>query len=272
MQKVKETVNSHPFPWKGLIPLVVGLLFVGWLFNTPEGLLGKADAIGYAVCHRIDTRSFHLGDHQMPLCARCSGMYLGAVLGLTYQAITSRRKAGVPPWRVMVFLGIFVLAFILDGANSFFSFFPSEISLYEPRNWIRLLTGTGMGIVIAAAIFPSFNQTVWSDWDGDPALPGIRSLAVLVVCALILDLVVLTENPFVLYPLALISAAGVVFLLTLIYTMVVLMIFRSENQFASVSQLLFPAIAGFGLALVQIALLDFMRYLVTGTWEGFHLG
>ena len=133
MQKVKEIVNSHPFPWKGLIPLVVGLFFVGWLFNTPEGLLGKADAIGYAVCHRIDTRSFHLGDHQMPLCARCSGMYLGAVLGLTYQAITSRRKAGVPPWRVMVFLGIFVLAFILDGANSFFSFFPSEISLYEPE-------------------------------------------------------------------------------------------------------------------------------------------
>jgi hypothetical protein len=29
---------------------------------------------------------------------------------------------------------------------------------------------------------------------------------------------------------------------------------------------------GFGLGLLQIAFLDFIRYLLTGTWDGFHLG
>ena len=68
--------------WNKLVVTAVFLLTLGWLLNTPAGLLGKADAVGYAVCHRIDLRSFNLGERQMPLCARCTGMYLGAVLGL----------------------------------------------------------------------------------------------------------------------------------------------------------------------------------------------
>jgi hypothetical protein len=35
---------------------------------------------------------------------------------------------------------------------------------------------------------------------------------------------------------------------------------------------LLPLTGGFGLALLQIALLDFGRYALTGTWDGFHLG
>ena len=83
--------------WRWLAIVSVGLLLIGWLLNTPPGLLGKADAIGYAVCHRIDLRSFHLGDRQLPLCARCTGMYLGALLALMFQFFTGRRRSGAPP-------------------------------------------------------------------------------------------------------------------------------------------------------------------------------
>ena len=82
---------------KGAVGAAVCVLFLAWLINTPVGLLGKADAVGYAVCHRIDARSFHLGERPLPLCARCSGMYLGAMLGLTYQVRTGWRKSGMPP-------------------------------------------------------------------------------------------------------------------------------------------------------------------------------
>ena len=95
---VKKRLNLQNFKLagKGALILAVGLLVLGWLLNTPEGLLGKADAVGYAVCHRLDFRSFHLGERQLPLCARCSGMYLGAVLGIGYLSVFSRRKAGFP--------------------------------------------------------------------------------------------------------------------------------------------------------------------------------
>src|SRR5512143_3851532 len=86
------------YGWPGLAVALAATAIVlfFWLLNTPAGLLGKADAIGYAVCHRIDARSFHIGERQFPLCARCSGMYLGAMVALLYQAVTGRRRAGMP--------------------------------------------------------------------------------------------------------------------------------------------------------------------------------
>ena len=258
--------------WRWLAIISVGLLLIGWLLNTPPGLLGKADAIGYAVCHRIDLRSFHLGDRQLPLCVRCSGMYLGAMLGLVYQALTRPRAGGFPQRSVWVVYGLFVLAFAVDGLNSYLHLFPGFTGLYEPQNWLRLLTGTGMGLVVAGVLYPAFNQTVWQDWKNIPSLSGLPSLGVLVLLALLLDGLVLTGNPLLLYPLALISAAGVLVILTMVYSMLWLMALKRENCYENVVQLGWVLVGGFGTGLLQIAVLDFVRYFFTGTWGGFHLG
>ena len=134
------------------------LLLAGWLVYTPPDLLGKADSLGYAVCHRIDLRSFHLGVRQLPLCARCTGMYLGAVLGLAFQFFSASRRGANPPWKVIAVLGVFVAAFGIDGVNSFLALILQHGLLYEPNNTLRLLTGTGMGLAIAAAIYPAFTD------------------------------------------------------------------------------------------------------------------
>jgi hypothetical protein len=129
-----------------------------------------------------------------------------------------------------------------------------------------------MGLVVAALIYPAFNQTLWSRWDRRPALPGLRDLGVLILLASVVDLVVLSENPLVLYPLALISAAGVLLLLTVVYTMVLAMVMRLENRFQYFRQIWLMLVGGFGMALCQIIVLDLVRYLLTGTWDGFHFG
>ena len=272
MENSKPLSNTSLRVGKSLVFLVVGLLLLGWIVNTPPGMLGKADAVGYAVCHRIDVRSFHLGERQLPLCARCSGMFLGAMLGLGYQSYLGKRRGGMPGKGILSVFGCLVAAFALDGLNSYLHLFPGAPGLYEPQNWLRLATGSGMGLVIAGMLYPAFHQTLWKQWDRQPALQGIRSLGALFVLAAILDLMVLTENPLILFPLALLSAAGVLVLLTLIYTMLWLMILRAENRFERAAQLLLPLLGGFGTALVQIAMLDGLRYLLTGTWAGFQLG
>lgn len=270
-----QTSKQYP-AWRntslGLVSAAVSLLLIGWLLNTPAGLLGKADAIGYAVCHRIDLRSFHLGVRQIPLCARCTGMYLGALLGLGFQISLGYRRAGSPPLRVILILVVLGLGFFIDGLNSFLSLILPAPLLYEPQNWLRLVTGTGMGIVIAAALYPAFNQTVWKDWDKNPALPSLRSLFGLLGLAVLLILLVLSENPLILYPLALASAAGVLVLLTIVYTMVLTIVFRRENQFLRLSRLTTLLVGGFGMGMLQIIFLDLGRYLLTGTWDGFHFG
>ena len=256
--------------WKHLVVPAALLVFLTWGWATPPGLLGKADAIGYAVCHRIDAHSFHLGTREMPLCARCSGMYLGAVLCLFFQIAQGRRGALPSKW-VTVLLGLFVLAFGIDGVNSYLTFFPKAPTLYQPQNWLRFVTGTGMGITIIAFLLPLFNQTLWTTWENRPALGNWKQMGGLILLAGGLIALGVTGNALILYPLALISAAGVVMILTMVYTMVLVMLFKTENNFSRLAQSWVPLLAGLTIAMVQVGLFDYIRFLLTGTWSGFTL-
>lgn len=257
--------------WKATLLAATGLLLVGWLLNTPAGLLGKADAVGYAVCHRIDVRSFQLGERPISLCARCTGMYLGAVLALGLLFVRAPGRCGRPPLRVMAVLGALVTAFGVDGINSFVNFLPDVPSLYTPHNTLRLITGTGMGVVIAVAVWLAFNQTMWRRWDAYPVVAGFGELALLLGAGAVGAALILTRNPIILYPLTLVSAAGVLLLLTLVYAALWLIVLRKENRFDRFGQLAMPLVAGFAMAMLQVAGLDLIRYLFTGTWEGFHI-
>jgi membrane-associated HD superfamily phosphohydrolase len=145
------------------------------------------------------------------------------------------------------------------------------VHLYEPNNTLRLLTGTGMGLAIAIVLYPAFNSTIWHMVDPKPALLNLRSFALLLILALALDALILLDNPLILYPLSLISAAGVIVLLTMVYTMMLMMVFKVENRYNQFGQTVYALIGGLTVALIQLGLLDFVRYLFTGTWDGFHL-
>jgi uncharacterized membrane protein len=263
--------KQHKYtPWLWVILGTAVLITVVWLFLTPNGLLGKADAVGYAVCHRIEHRSFHLGDRPLPLCARCSGMFLGAVLGLAYQ-IAQGRKGKMPPWPVMILLGLMALAWALDGANSFLMLLPGISSVYKTQNWTRLVTGTGMGIALSAVLLPSFYQTMFKRWKNESALGNWKQVLGVLVLAAVMDILILLETPFILYPLALLSSAGVLILLIMVYSMVLVLLFKKDNTFERFRQLVLPLLGGYIIALVQIGLIDLGRFLWTGTWGGFNL-
>jgi hypothetical protein len=128
-----------------------------------------------------------------------------------------------------------------------------------------------MGIVIAVLLYPGFNQSVWSTVDRRPAVSNLWRLVVIALIALGVDFLVLTENPMFLYPLAIISSLGVIAILTMVYCMVWLMVLKRENSCGKISDLSLPLLAGFALAIVQIGVLDAVRYYFTATWSGFPL-
>lgn len=255
-----------------------GLLVFIWLIETPAGIFGKADAIGYAVCHRIDIRSFNLGLRQFPLCARCTGQYLGAIVGIFYQALFAQRRSGFPPKRVTGLSIIFFLAYAIDGLNSylylppFLKVFPGIPHLYEPSNVMRLFTGTGMGLIIALVLYPAFVGSVTMDPDMKPAIGNLKSMVFVSGSAILVDFLILTGSNLVLYPVALISAGGVILLLTMAYTIVVIRLFFKENQISRISQVLLPLTFGFTIAIAQIAIFDLIRFIITGTWSGLVFG
>lgn len=251
----------------------VALMLAAWLVLTPGGLLGKADAIGYAVCHRIDVRSFHLGTRTLPLCARCSGMYLGALVAMgTLVALGRGRHGGFPQTGLLVPFGLFAAVWAIDGLNSYLTLIPGAPHAYEPNNVLRLVTGTLMGLSLGVLVLAGFNQNAWHDWKKEPVVQSVREIGVMLIPAAIVVGLVLNENPLVLYPLAVLSAGGVVLILTLVYGVVALLLLRRENRADSITELVLPLAAGLGMAILQIGVLDLVRFTLTGTWAGFSLG
>jgi uncharacterized membrane protein len=261
------------------IPIAAVIAFAVWFSITPPGLLGKADAIGYAICHRIDERSFHVGDRQLPLCARCTGEFYSAAIALLFFATVSPKKSGMPDWKIGLPLFIFFLAFGIDGSNSYLYLLkttaPGRLdnipNLYIPNNVLRLFTGSGMGIALASIQYPAFNQSVWKDARSERPL-DLKKLALLVGMVILVNFAILTESPIVLYPIAILSVLGVLGLLIIVFSMVWLLVMRQENMFSSLKELWLPFLAGTTLAFLMITAIDLLRFKLTGTWGGFPLG
>lgn len=252
--------------------ILPGALLGLWLAATPAGLLGKADAVAYAVCHRIELRSFALGERALPLCARCSGMYLGTLLAAAYFMARRRGRATeFPSLPLLGALAALAAAFAVDGANSYLSFFTGQGLLYPPSNTGRLITGTGLGLGLGTLVYAGFNQVAWRTGRALPALRSGGDLAALLALAGLMILALHSGNPLILYPLALLSSLTVLGLLTIVYTTLTLVVLRRDNQADRWGQLAAPLTAGLTLALLQVAALDLGRYLLTGTWGGFAL-
>jgi uncharacterized membrane protein len=261
------------------VPIAAVLAFAVWFSFAPPGLLGKADAIGYAICHRIDERSFHIHDRQLPLCARCTGEFYAAGMTLLFFAIVSPKKSEMPGWKLGAPLLLFLLAFGLDGVNSYLYLLKQTSqgalenipNLYIPNNTLRLFTGSGMGIALASILYPAFNQTAWKQPDPSRAL-NWKKLGALIGIIFLIDFAILTENLIVLYPIAILSVLGVLALLVIVFSMVWVLIMREENAFDTLKQMWMPLLAGTTLAFLMITVIDLLRFRLTGTWGGFPLG
>ena len=258
------------------VPVAAILAFAAWMYISPEGALGKLDAIGYAVCHRIDERSFQINDRQLPLCARCTGEFFTAGIALLFQVIVSGKRSKLPSRGIIAVLILFFLAFGIDGSTSYLYLLKQSSqgaldqipNLYIPNNILRLFTGSGMGIALAAILYPVVNQTLWREMDERPALEW-KSFGGLVALAAILNMLVLTDSPIILYPVAYMSALGTLSLLVIVFAILWTIVMREDNTYTTPRQLILPFLSGITLALLMVLSIDLVRLQLTGTWNGF---
>jgi len=118
-------------------------------------------AIGSAICHQLPERSFHLWRAQMPVCARCTGIYVGAVIGATAGALSRRAEAlrhiphaqGFSPARVRAAL---VMAVTPTLATLAFEWTTGIM----PPHAIRAAAGLLIGVVVAWLVVAAADNQV----------------------------------------------------------------------------------------------------------------
>jgi uncharacterized membrane protein len=243
------------------IPAAIISLFIA---ATPPGLWEKARIIGYALCHQLPDRSFFIHEHQSPLCARCTGMYLGFFIGLIFLIVRRRTHSARMPTTAMVAVLIgFITIMGIDGINSTISIIPGAPQLYHTTNIHRLITGTLFGIAMCLLFFPVFSTALWRQPSGDRSVKNWRELIVMVLAALVLDVVVLTQADWLFYPITILSIAGPLLLLGFMGAIIVLTLRNLANTLDRWRQLTIPLFAGAALGLVLITLMDFFRASIT---------
>jgi uncharacterized membrane protein len=241
-----------------------------WLAYTPDSFLGKVDAVGYAVCHRIASHSFTVNGKPLPLCARCSGMYLGALWGIIYQFINGKRRGGFSR-NTLIILCSMAVFFVVDGINSFLALILKHAPIYEPQNWLRLVTGLIVGLLISAVLYPIYIQTVWQTWKSESVLNDRKVIVGLLIGSILILAAMLSGLAVLLYPLAILSGLSVLVVLNLVYSILLLMLFKHENRYNQFKELIPVLVFGLVLTMIQIGSFDLLRYLLTGTWTGLPL-
>jgi len=107
---------------------------VGYVFAAAVYLIGSM------VCHQLPARSFHVWMTQMPVCARCTGIYAGAAIAAVVGAAWPR------VWRTANARLVLAVAAIPTGVTLVFEWTTGT----TPPNALRAAAGVPLG---AAAAF-----------------------------------------------------------------------------------------------------------------------
>jgi uncharacterized membrane protein len=256
METTERTKNRKRL-WFGIAAIPI-LILVLWLGGREEGALGVADHIGYAVCHQITVRTYVFGDLVMPLCARCSGQYLGVLIGFFLAWRWGRiRASGFPPPGLIAVLIGFLAIWAFDGFNSYLALILGRPFLYPPQNIFRISTGILQGLALSFLFLPFFNGVFWADPKPDRVLQNGWELAQALGLGALAVWAVVSGWMVLFYPLAFLSVAGTVLMLSMVGALFVMLLLKEENSNRTVGDffsLLLPGMAFAALLLLGIDL------------------
>lgn len=116
------------------------LIAAPYALTSDNPRLVSAAAVVYSaaglICHQRAARSFHLAGVQLPVCGRCTGLYMSGALGALLGWAASRRPRAGPRTRRLLFLAALptALSVLLELSG-----------LMHPSNLVRALCALPLG-------------------------------------------------------------------------------------------------------------------------------
>lgn len=261
------TDSPEPKPPRGFFHRLLwgasALVVLTFLLFPSVTVLEKSHYVGYAICHQLPARTFHLDGHPLPLCARCTGIYLGALTAFVTIFLFKRQRAiYLPPPVVLFPLICFTFILGIDGINSYITFFPNAPHLYEPQNWLRLTTGAFHGVTMMLILYPVVSESLWEPGYGhaEPVVGNLKEFLFFLIGPLVVIGVVLkAQGTILLYVLTVLSSGGVVLMLSMINTVFALFLTRQIGRARSWLDVLYPWLIGLAAGLLMLGGMVWVR-------------
>jgi len=213
---------------------------------------------GFGLCHQLPARSFFAAGHQVPVCARDTGIYIGFVLSFAVIALIDRgrRRSGLPSWPALSIAGLFVAVMAWDGVTSYAGLRPTD-------NAIRLITGLLAGWALPVVVYPLVTGSLWRRQSADRSLSSTRELLLWVLPIPVAFAVVWWVMPLlgVWYPLLVVAAVMATFVT--VNLVIALLPPRFDRSFERVRDAWVPLLVAFALSAAEIGLAAWLRVILT---------
>ena len=176
--------RGNTCPTSILVPLVVGVLvWVSALVWSPYVVTHHAPhqvsfvaatamyVVSGVICHQRPTRSFRAWRTQLPVCARCTGLYAGAALGLLATLMLGMRRRTEHRR-----LHHARLALVLAAVPTALAIGGEALGFVQPSNLVRAAIAVPLGFAVACLVsflrssFPG-SRSAAPSWHGAPRAP-----------------------------------------------------------------------------------------------------
>ena len=111
-----------------------------------------AYAVGSVVCHQLPERSFFIDGRQLPVCARCTGLYISGAVGLLGWVVIKSARG----WRRVPVTPRAALTIVATAAvPTAISYFTGMSGVWDGSNLTRAVLAAPLGVAagaVAAAV------------------------------------------------------------------------------------------------------------------------
>ena len=190
----------------------------------------------------------------MPVCSRCTGIYLGIFLSLLALIFIERRIKGEFPSLKIVLVSIGV--FLLMGLEVVLST-PGFI---QSNNIIRMITGFLMGWFTVLLLLPLANNSMFKKYLRKNYLDSMKKFCIWLLAGLIICTIFIFTYSYVLTLWSIISVLGMVTFTTLILFILFFSLTRRlTGSIDSSKKFTISIIAGIAASLALLSLFSYLR-------------
>jgi uncharacterized membrane protein len=245
-------------PWRAAFVGAMAVLLAALLFAPGPSVDEKMLMVARGICaqeHRIE-----LAGLVFPICARNTGIYASASITFLFLLLVGRGRAGgIPPLPIGLVLVTFVFVMAADGFNSVVVDL-GQTPLYEPQNWLRTLTGLGMGVTLGSTMLLILNNALRQDVRYDQPVPGTwRELAGILAIDFLVLAALYGNATWLYWPLAILAWGGILGVMYGVNLMLVGVFTGYEGKVTRPAQLARPATIALGTTLLLVLGLAALR-------------